>query len=152
MAVDTRNPAERGLQTQVNELWAEIARLRTQIAGGTVAPTDHGGLTGLDGNDHPQYMRRNDVTVTSTSYSATVAGPDFIEVDDDTAGADVTIALPAAASSEGAIKWIKKLGTTANVIIDPDGSELVDGGATATLTIQNEAVIVRCNGTGWRIY
>ena len=64
--------------------------------------------------------------------------------------ADITITLPAATDSEGLTYNIKKLDATAwEVIVDGDGAELVEGAATATLTVQYEAITIQCDGTGW---
>ena len=68
-----------------------------------------------------QHLSRIVTSVTGTS--ATLTDDDHVVlVDDDTAGAAVTINLPAASDSEGNIYTIKKLGTTANVTVDANGS------------------------------
>ena len=87
-------------------------------------------------------------TVTATSYTA--ANEHVILVDDDTAAAAVTVTLPAAAPAN-TMYHIKKLGTTANVIIDGNASETIDGALTATLTIQYESIMLVSNGTFWSI-
>lgn len=89
-------------------------------------------------------------TVTSTSYSATTANY-VILVDDDTAGSTVTVTLPAASGNSGLQFNIKKIGSTANVIIDGNASEEIDGGATATLTQQYESITIICDGSNWYI-
>lgn len=90
-------------------------------------------------------------TSTVTSTSATAVVDTVILVDDDTAGSTVTITLPAAASSENKQITIKKLGTTANVVIDGNASETIDGATTSTLTIQYESITVICDGSNWHI-
>lgn len=86
-------------------------------------------------------------TVTTTSHAAGTAH--VILVDDDTAGSTVTVTLPAASASEGFEYRIKKLGTTANVVVDPDGAETIDGAATATLAVQYEAARIVSDGSNW---
>lgn len=87
-------------------------------------------------------------TVTATSYTA--ATEHIILVDDDTAGSTVTITLPTAATAN-TVYHIKKLGTTATVIVDGDGTETIDGALTITLTAQYESVMLVSNGTFWSI-
>ena len=72
-------------------------------------------------------------------------------VDDDTVGSAVTVNLPAVADSQANIYHIKKLGSTANVIIDASGSETIDGSLTATITVQYESLKIYCDGSAWYI-
>jgi hypothetical protein len=89
---------------------------------------------------------------TVTGTSATLGNDDFVMlIDDDTAGSTVTITLPAVASHTGRVYHIKKLGTTANVIVDGNAAETIDGGATATLTVQYESIKIIANASGWHI-
>ena len=90
-----------------------------------------------------------DVTVTTTSYTATVA--EYILVDDDSAGSAVTITLPAAADHTDRVYSIKKLGTTAEVIIDGNASETIDGATTLTVWNQYDAPRLYCDGSVWHI-
>jgi hypothetical protein len=76
---------------------------------------------------------------------------DVILVDDDTAGAAVTITLPAVATAAKRRRNIKKLGTTAEVIIDGNSTETIDGAQTATLYVQYESVALISDGTEWHI-
>jgi len=93
-------------------------------------------------------LNANTTTVTTTSHTA--ADEHVILVDDDTAAATVTITLPAAATKK-TIYHIKKLGTTASVIIDGDGTDTIDGDLTITLTMQYESVMLISDGTNWNI-
>ena len=68
-------------------------------------------------------------------------------------GGDITITLPAVASSAGRIYHIKKVGATNNddeVVITPTDGTL-DGAATYTLNYQYESVTVVCDGSNWFI-
>ena len=87
-------------------------------------------------------------TVISSPHTADSSK--FILVDDDTIGSTVTVNLPAAAS-EGRTYHIKKLGSTANVIIDASGSETIDDSSTATLTVQYESIKLVSDGSNWWI-
>lgn len=65
-------------------------------------------------------------------------------------GSNITITLPAAASSAG--KWyniVKTNSTIDTVIIDGNASETINGATTYTLTAQYQSAILLCNGTGW---
>lgn len=90
-------------------------------------------------------LNANQTTVTGTTHTA---GDEFaILVDDDTAGSAVTVTLPP--SIDGRVYNIKKLGTTANVVIDGDAAELIDGALTLPLVAQYETVTLIGDGTGW---
>lgn len=89
-------------------------------------------------------------TVTSTSYTVD-ADDDIILVDDDTAGGVVTITLLPSATAPSRRIDIKKIGSTANVIVDGDGTETIDGGLTATLTVKDETFTVAPDGSNWHI-
>jgi hypothetical protein len=82
-------------------------------------------------------------TLDSTDY--------VVLVDDDTAAGAVTITLPAAASHTGRVYHIKKLGTTANVTVDGNASETIDGATTAILSKQYDSIKIVCDGTNWSI-
>jgi len=89
--------------------------------------------------------------VTGTTYT-TLATDNVVLVDDDTAGAAVTVTLLAAATAgDGHRIDIKKLGSTGNVVIDANGAELIDGALTQTLTTQYENITLICDGSSWHI-
>lgn len=88
------------------------------------------------------------VTVISTEHVVTTE--DIILVNDDSAGAEVTIFLPEPV--DGATHYIKKIGSSHNVVVDSEDTEvLIDNGTQAPLTIQNEAIKVAADGTNWWI-
>jgi len=89
-------------------------------------------------------------TVTVTSSAHTAAEAHYILVDDDTAGA-VTVTLPAVEGRKNIEYHIKKLGSTANVTIDADGIETIDGGETAVISTQFESLMIVCDGKAWFI-
>jgi hypothetical protein len=67
-------------------------------------------------------------------------------------GGDITITLPAVASSTDRIYHIKKVGATHaddDVVISGDGN--IDGAASYTLNYQYESITLVCNGTNWFI-
>ena len=67
---------------------------------------------------------------------------------DCTAGA-ITVNLPAATFVNGRHYWITKTDPSGNVVtIDPDGAELINGGASTTT---DAGVIIVSNGTAWFI-
>ena len=62
----------------------------------------------------------------------------------------VTATLPTAASIEGKNVHVKRLGT-ANVTVDGNSSETIDGSATFVLTSQYSSVTMISDGTNWYI-
>ena len=91
----------------------------------------------------------NFVLVTETTTSRTAVAFEAVMVDDDTAAGVVTITLPASVAD--AMIIVKKLGTTADVIIDGDSAETIDGSLTFTLTAQYASLTIIADGTGWNI-
>ncbi|HXH17853.1 MAG TPA: hypothetical protein VNJ07_02130 [Chitinophagales bacterium] len=93
-------------------------------------------------------------TVNAASQTITsdyTAGNNFIILVDAASG-NVTVNLPAVASSNGRIYIIKRLdGSMNSVTIDPNGAEQVDGAATASLAAQYDFVKVFCDGTQWLV-
>lgn len=65
--------------------------------------------------------------------------------------AGITVNLPTAISNTAKID-IKKIDSSVNtVIIDPSGSQTVDGSATKTIEFQNTSVSLVSNGSNWFI-
>jgi len=89
-------------------------------------------------------------TITSTTFT-TDEQDEHILADDDTAAAVITVTLQAA-SSRSTPLHIKKIGSTANIVINADGSDTIDGAASKTLTSQYEAITLVSNGTNWHIF
>ena len=90
-------------------------------------------------------------TRTVTTTSATLGEETVVFVDDETAGGTVTLNLPVAANVSGRLYYIKKLGTTGSIVIDPNASETIDGGATVTILLALNSVTIISNGTSWFI-
>lgn len=64
----------------------------------------------------------------------------------------IIITLPDASDSVGEPFFIKKIDSSANpVIVKGNGGELVDGGLTAPLTDEDEAITVVSDGSTWHI-
>ena len=96
--------------------------------------------------------RRGNTTEVSSGPTYTVDLRDkTILVDDDTAGEQVTVLLPAASGCDSRELTVKKLGTTAAIVVDGNGSETIDGETTQTIGIQYDAMHIICDGTGWWI-
>ena len=89
--------------------------------------------------------------VTTTTYTV-LATDNVVLVDDDTAGSDVTINIPSASTfGDGWTFTIKKLGTTADIILTPDGVETIDLNASRTMRQQLEATSLCSDGTNWKV-
>jgi len=68
------------------------------------------------------------------------------------AGGSIKIDLPPSASNEGALYRIKKIDATTNpILVDPDGSETIEGATDYTLNQQNQVVEIICFSTNWFI-
>lgn len=140
---------DQDLATTDSVTFAAVTSTGNASIGGTLTST--GNFTAsaraiLDGG-----VRKPATTVTSTAYTALVTDSNIL-VDDDTAGAQVTITLPAAATAANGFELvIMKIGGTANVVIDGSGSETINGVTTQTLTSQYESIKILTNGTAWFI-
>jgi hypothetical protein len=87
------------------------------------------------------------ITTKTANYTATAT--DYTIICNNTSGA-ITISLPAASGCAGRIYNIKKSSAALNnVVIDPNGSETIDGAATRTLTVQYEGVLIQSDGSNW---
>jgi hypothetical protein len=62
----------------------------------------------------------------------------------------VTVTLPTAVGNEGKKYHIKLLGT-ANLTIDPNGSETIDGSTTLVVTLQYDAPAIISDGSNWNL-
>tara|TARA_R110001583_G_scaffold123825_1_gene275230 strand:- start:195 stop:695 length:501 start_codon:yes stop_codon:yes gene_type:complete len=92
------------------------------------------------------------VTTTVIATTATLsANNQTVIADDDTAAGVVTLTLPAVATSAGLTYSVKKVGSTANVVIDGAGAETIDGATTLTLSTQYDSTTLYCDGTEWFI-
>ena len=101
----------------------------------------------------------DDITITNTAGGSlntqTVTANTTLTISDDVTLVDATsgnivISLPPAATVSGKLYNVKKIDNTSNSItIDPDGSELIDNGATLSTNIQYENFTIVCDGTKW---
>jgi len=89
------------------------------------------------------------VTVATTTY--TVESAVFVMVDDDTAGAAVTVTLPPVNEMTGKTITVKKLGTTGSVTIDGNSTELIDGSGTNVLSSQYDSVTIVSGTDEWYV-
>jgi len=91
------------------------------------------------------------IVSTLTATTLTIDNEDVVLVDDDTAGSAVTVTLPTAVGISGRWIDIKKLGTTAVVTVDADGTETIDGSLTAVILVQYESITLLSDGANWNI-
>lgn len=83
------------------------------------------------------------------SANYTVTASDRL-IDVDTSGGDVTLTLPSAATPQPyTIFSFVKTSASNNLVLDPNGSELIDGAATKTITSAGRTDIYS-TGTAWR--
>ena len=92
--------------------------------------------------------RTKSITNSDTPYTV-LDEEDSIFVD--TTSGNVTVNLPAVASSTGRKIRVTKTVAANTVTIDGDGSETINGATTATLTAQYENDLYYCDGGEWYI-
>ncbi len=89
------------------------------------------------------------VAIREVNASGPVLENDYIVLVDATAAA-VTLDLPAAAGSKGALVTVKKLDSSVNTVtVEANASETIDGAANKTLTAQYETLRIVCDGVEW---
>lgn len=115
------------------------------------APTDGQVLSYVAANSRFELMTPTSgfTVVVETTTTRNAAAFEIVMVDDDTAGAPVTINLPPGATDAQVI--VNKRGSTANVTVDGDAAETINGAATFVLTAQYASVTVAWTGTEWAI-
>lgn len=88
-----------------------------------------------------------EITAIPATYNATTSNDVIVA---DATAATLTINLPPLAGSQGKILYIKKIDSTGNtVIVDANGSELIDGSLTSTLSSQYQFLIMVAGITHW---
>jgi len=89
--------------------------------------------------------------IRTVASAPTLTAADYTVLCDATT-AGFTVGLPAVATNTGRILVIKKTDATANtVVIDPNVAELIEGLATATISIQGAFIVIQSSGTAWHI-
>src|SRR4030067_109377 len=87
------------------------------------------------------------VTSVTADYTATLNDDAILA--NATAGA-VTVSLPTAVGNTGKKFVIKKIDSSAHTVtVDPNGSETIDGQATAGILAQDNAIICQSDGGNW---
>ncbi len=90
--------------------------------------------------------------ITTITTDTTLTSSETVVKCDATSGT-ITVTLPAAASSSGTGYYIKKIDSTRNTVtIDANADELIDDGVTAVIKLQQESVLVVCDGTSWSVH
>ena len=90
------------------------------------------------------------VKVTATPYTATAS--DCVIAVDVIEGAAITVYLPTAVGIEGRTYTVKKVSSGANAaIVNPNGSQEIDGEASKTLSSQWQYITVVSDGANWLI-
>lgn len=86
-----------------------------------------------------------------------VSGADYTVTDTDgyrhihvtASSSNRTVTLPTAADNSDRILTVMNMDGTANVVVDGEGAETINGATTFTLAQQYESVEILCNGTSW---
>ncbi len=86
------------------------------------------------------------VNLVTKTGAYTLTASDVVVLADGT----FTLTLPTAVGIAGKMYYIKNIGTGV-ITVDGDGSETIDGGATAVLTDQYTAITIISDNTEWWI-
>jgi len=90
------------------------------------------------------------ITITSTDSPYTVAEYNIILAD--TSSGDITVVLPASASSKDKSYTVKKItNDTGQITVDPNASETIDGDTTKVIGQYRAAMKVVCDASNWYI-
>ena len=76
--------------------------------------------------------------------------PTILICDTDSAGSDITVTMLAASRATN-VYHVKKIGTSGDVIVDGNASETIDGGVIATITLENESMMIVSDNTKWYV-
>jgi hypothetical protein len=128
-----------------------IADANGQLAG--IAPGTSGNVLTSDGTDWTSAVPGvGTPTVTLVEFAdspyTVAAGDDVLTCDP--SGGDITLNLPAVASSTGRVLEIKHIYTAGRIQVEPNGAETIDGVSTVYMASPNEAIRLVCDGTMWR--
>jgi hypothetical protein len=117
------------------------------------ADNTSGAISAADGRDFiDSTMNVVNVTAQITTTLLITRDHNVVLCNATTAGADITVTLPAASGCTGWVKTIVKTDAgTDDVIIDADASEKINGDNTKTLTAQYDYLTIVCDGAAWWI-
>lgn len=116
--------------------------------GGSMGPPGPPGIQGPGGAD----AAGGPIAISTKTGDYTVMTSDNFLIGDATGGV-LTFTLPPAATGAGHLFYFKKGDVSANaVIVQADGSELIDGANSQALTVQYEAFSLVSDGTQWWIF
>ena len=97
------------------------------------------------------YSDRNQQSNPVSKTASFTVGKNNVYFCDATAG-DITVTLLPAALAEGIIYYFKKTDSSVNTVdLTPNGSETIEGGASHSLTGQNDVVAITSNGSNYFI-
>ena len=103
-------------------------------------------------DDNPISLQNNVFSlkkVTSTSYTQESDYTHFL-YDDDTAASEISVTLLSPAS-HNLLSQHKKIGSTANIVINAPNGSTIDGNSSYTLDVKNEAIGLYTDGTNYFI-
>ncbi len=86
------------------------------------------------------------VTTQAVSYSETATSGEFVRL---ITGAAVTVSLPTAVGNTAKLTY--KLTVAGTMTLDAAGAETIDGGATASTSIQYTAITIVSDGANWQV-
>ncbi len=145
ISVEVSTPNSVSVDDVVNRVEVDITTTGT-VGGGGGGGGDHGGLTGLLDDDHPQYQRADSVYTTTNPY--TITDESFVL----TSG--TTVILPDAATNVG--RQIFVAGASAAVTVTRSGTDTIHGyGTSFTVPYTTARAFVSLNiagSWGWVVW
>ncbi len=116
--------------------------------GGGVGPPGPAGPTGPAGHD----AAGGPVAISTKTSNYTVMLSDNVLLANATSGA-ITFSLPAASSATGHVFYFKKIDSSGNIMtVLAAGSDLIDGFASLSTSVQYEAFTLITDGSEWYIF
>lgn len=141
---------------------ANVDQWEFMAAGGHFRPVNGNDSTLNLGSDavrvlgtYTDFTVNQRLLVNTTPVTLSATGPEFVEVDVAAVGGDVTINLPAVATTPIGRRYVIKDNGGATlldtVIVDGNGGELIDASATKTISTAYGSYVVVNNGTKWLV-
>ncbi len=146
ISVEVSTPNSVSIDDVVNRVEVDITTTGTSGGGGGGGGGDHGGLTGLLDDDHPQYQRADSVFTSSASY--TITDQSLV------VSSGSTVILPDAASNTGRAIGIGS--ASGALTVTAAGADTIHGyGSTYTVLAATgrQFISINISGTqGWAVF
>jgi hypothetical protein len=124
--------------------------LSTANGAGAITPIIKAGPDNIELNSGNTQINSGIITKTKSNSVTSTAGNEFVIFKDASAG-PINEELPTAVGILGKIYKITKVDTTANIVlVTPNGSETINGGASYPLRRTGDSIELISDGSNWR--